>query len=270
MTFDLLERSRWSGQPIGLLRLSRGALLKLYTNGDRAVTIGADTYLPLPITRSGIRDSVERQKNVLSITLPIGTDVTAWWRPHPPSTRVGVTWLGVHKGDAGVAVEWTGRVVAPKFTDTQLILNCEQGKTSARSRGLGLRWTRGCPLPLYSQGVGLCNVDKALHAVPATLTDALGTTITAAAFGAAPLSLKGGFVTWARADGEPEFRTIMAHTGTSVVLMYGAEDLAAGLVLTAYPGCPHDPAGCASFANEDNYGGEIWMPGKTPFNGLPL
>lgn len=272
MTFDLLEKSRWGGQPIGLLMISRGSLVERYTNADREVEVGADVFLPLPITRSAIRDSAERGKGVLTLTLPVDAPCAAWWRPYPPSSRIGVTWLAKHRGSSDVVVEWTGRVIGPKFSDTLLTLSCEPTKTDARSRAMALRWQRGCPLPLYSQGVGMCNVDKALHAVPAVLTSAAGLGIQAAEFSAvAPGRLAGGFVEWTRPDGEPEVRSIMAHDGDLLLLQYGGENLAPGLAVTAYPGCPHTFAACRDlFSNEPNYGGALFMPRKSPFDGNPV
>lgn len=272
MAFDLLERSRYAGRPIGLLRLSRGNLLELYTTADREITVGADTYLPLAVSRSAIRDSVERQKSVVTLTLPVDAPCAAWWRPYPPSTIVGVSWLAKHWGSDEVAVEWSGRVVGSRFTDTQLILACEPARTNARARGLPLRWQLGCPLPLYSQGVGMCNVSKAAHALPATLTEVAGANIRAAAFATLPSGrLAGGFVEWTRADGEPEVRSIMAHDGDLVILNYGASDLGENLELTGYPGCKHNFADCRDyFENEPNYGGSVYQPVRTPFDGNPV
>jgi hypothetical protein len=271
MTFDLLEKSRWLAKPQHFLRLSRGAQLALYTNADRPVTIGADTYAPLPgLTRSAIRDSSERKKNVVTLTLPIDAPCADWWYPYPRSRIVGVTWLAKHRGDSEVIVEWVGRVSGPKRNDTNLLLNCEQSKTNAASHGLVLRWQRGCPLALYSQGLGMCNVDKSLHAVPATLTDVAGTGLQAAAFGTAPLPLQGGFFEWLDADGEPEMRSIMAHSGELIVLNYGATSLADGTEGIAYPGCPHNFESCRDlFDNEENYGGSKYMPGRSVFDGNP-
>ncbi len=270
MTFRLLELSRRKGEPIGLLRLSRGSLLALYTNIDRPLTIGAETYVPMNPSRSSIRDSHERQKGVLTITLPISAPVLSWWYPYPPSQTIGVTWLAKHRGDDEVVTEWTGRVIGPKRTDTQLILSCEQSKTNARIRGQVLRWQRGCPLALYSQGLGMCNVDKSAHAIDTTVDDISGNQVTAAAFGTAPLSLMGGFAAWTRPDGEPEFRSIMEHSGETITLQYGTDTLADGDAITVYPGCPHDWAGCGLFANQDNYGGAKYLSQKSPFDGNPL
>src|SRR5687768_12164265 len=99
MTFDLLERSRRLGRPIGLLRLNRGSLVERYARANDAVVIGADTYTPMTLERSPIRDTGERLKGIVTITLPIDAPCVDWWRPYPPSTRVEVAWLAKHAGD---------------------------------------------------------------------------------------------------------------------------------------------------------------------------
>lgn len=272
MSFNILELSRSLGRPIGLLRLSRGNVVALFTDADREIPVGDDDYLPLAISRTEIRDSSERRKNLVTVTLPLSASVTSWWRPYPPSGPVYVTWLAKHYGDDEVNVEWTGRVIGARFTDTVMEINCEPTRSNGGSRGLSLRWQKGCPLPVYSQGIGMCNADKADFAVPGVLTAAEGITIEAAAFGALPSGrLAGGFVEYTRADGETETRSIMAHGGNQIVLNYGTDQLEEGAEVTAYWGCPHNFAACRDlFANEPNYGGAIYMPTKSPFDGSPL
>lgn len=105
----------------------------------------------------------------------------------------------------------------------------------------------------------------------ATLTAISGLTLTAAAFGEFTSGrLAGGFIQWAREDGLVEFRTIRTHSGTSVVIDYGAADLAPGLVVTAFPGCAHTWDDCGNHENQSNFGGDLWMPVKNPFNGNPV
>jgi hypothetical protein len=164
-----------------------------------------------------------------------------------------------------------GRVVVPDFGDSIVTLNCEQGRTTARSRGLGLRWQRGCPLALYSQGVGMCNVDKTLHDAPATLTAINGLVLTAAEFGALPSGrLAGGFVEWTRDDGEPERRSITSHSGSDIVIQYGTDTLAVDSAVTAYWGCKHTWDDCGEFDNQPNYGGSRYMPNRSPMDGNPV
>ena len=272
MTFSVLELSRYAGQPIGLVRIARGAVVEFYTDADREIELGGDTYLPLAISRTEIRDSSERRKNMVTLTLPVDAPVAAWWRPYPPSGTVLVTWLAMHYGDTEAIVEWTDRVIGPRFTDTILELNCEPSRSGAAGRGLAMKWTRGCPVPLYSQGVGMCNVNRADHEVLAELEDVDGVVLVSPAFATFPTGrLAGGFVERMRPDGELEYRTIMSHTGDTIVLNYGMDGLAAEDLVTTLPGCKHNMADCTDyFDNRDNYAGAIFMPIKSPFDGNPI
>lgn len=266
MAFDLIERSRYLGQPIALLRLTRGSLVERYAAQDRSVTVGAETFVPLAIERSPIRDSSQAAKGVLTVTLPIDAPCVDWWRPYPPSRTVLVTWLAKHRTDPEAVIEWTGRVIGHKFTDRELVLSCEQSRSLARKRSLALRWQRVCPLALY-----MCGVDKTLHDVPTTLDAVDGVNLTAAAFaGLADGRLAGGFIEWTRPDGEPEWRSIMSHVGDTVVVNYGSDTLVEDLAVTAYKGCKHTVEDCdTEFDNLANHGGAPYKPVRSPFDGNP-
>ncbi len=269
MTFDALERSRYLGQPVRLLRLTRGNLVERYAGVDRAVVVDGDTYSPLAMTHSEIQDTSERGKNTITVTLPIDAPCISWWRPFPPSTTVLVELLSVHRGDSEVTTQWIGRVTDRKYTDSQLILRCEQSRTSSRSRGLNLCWMRGCPLAVYSQGNGLCNLNKDDFAVPFTVTSLTGLSLAAAAFSGVDLPLDGGFIEWTRPDGEPESRSIVSQSGGVIDLMYGSDMLPPGTEGIAYPGCPGDWAACTARENTKNYGGAPYLPNKNPYSGNP-
>ncbi len=283
MAFSLRELSRFGGKPIHLFRFTRRTLAWRFTSADREIELDGEVFAPAAITRSAIRDSVETTKNRVTITLPYLLDPNAGelpvtqslgdtWRPYPPSDLIRVDCMAMHYGDAVAELEWTGRVIAPKFSDTLLTLTCDPSYNSGRRAGLQLKWQRSCPLALYSQGPGMCNVDPALHAVPATITGLTGLTLTAAAFGAiAAGKLAGGYFEWVRPDGLTDFRTIMAHVGSTILLNYGASDLAAVTAGTAYPGCAHNTTACEDdFDNSDNYGGAKDLPNKKVFDGMPV
>ncbi len=105
----------------------------------------------------------------------------------------------------------------------------------------------------------------------ATLTAVTSLTLTAAEFTTyASGRLAGGFIEWVRADGATEIRTIREHTGDTIIIDYGALDLAVGLVVTAYPGCAHSWAACGEFENQSNYGGCLHMPLEDPYSGDPV
>lgn len=107
--------------------------------------------------------------------------------------------------------------------------------------------------------------------VTATLSAVSGLTLTAPAFGALPSRrLAGGFIKWQRGDGLVEFRSIKEHSGANITLDYGGLDLAVGLQVLAYPGCAHTWSDCGNHNNQGNYGGDLWMPVKSPFDGNPV
>jgi len=283
MAFDLFERSRWLGQPVHLFIFQRQGQLYRYANDSRDHPLGEQTFMAARMTRSDLRDSTESLQNNLTIRFPYllnpaSPDLPATqplgnlWRPYPPSDRVFVSCLAMHRGDDQAAIEWTGRVLYPEFTDTECTLTCEPTRSNGRRSGLPKRFQRNCWKPHYSLGDGLCNVDKDAFAVPATLTTVNGLTLTATAFGAVPggKSLVGGFVAWTRTDGTIEHRTILTHSGTNITINYGGAELTPGRAVTAYPGCAHNWAACVSFGNEDNYGGALYLPVKNPMGGMPV
>lgn len=272
MAFSLRELSLFQGEPIGLFRFARGNLVWRYTTAEAPVQLGDELFeAPGGISRSAIQDSSQRAKNRLTITLPIDLPVASNWTPFPTAQRVLVTCLSLHRGDTDFAVEWTGRVVSPKFYDTWLELVCEPSRSITKSRGSNLRWQRGCPLPLYSKGVGMCNLDEEEHKVVGTVSQVVGLQITAPEFATVPTGrLAGGFIRWTRPDGELDFRTIMAHLGDTIIVDFGTDSLPEDAEVEAFPGCAHTWEDCGYYDNQDNYGGVLTIPVKSPHDGNPV
>lgn len=272
MTSDARERSLFGGQPIHLFRFQRGNLFWRYTTHVRPYDLVGETFdAPGGVSRGEIQDSSERAKNRLSITLPIDLDVVGNWLPFPSSQRVLVTCLAVHAGEDDPVVEWTGRVVAPKFRDTTVELVCEPTRSIARTKGASPKFQIGCPHVVYSVGIGKCNLDPAAHTYAATLTSVSGVMLVSPNFEAAPeFSLAGGALSWTRPDGEPELRTIMAHFGDTIVIDYPSDQLADGTDVAALRGCAHTWDACVALGNEPNYGGELNIPVRSPHDGNPV
>lgn len=229
MAFDLFERSRWGGKPVQLFIFQRQGMLWRFANSERDEELGGETFLGRSqITRGPLRDSTESLKNSLTITLPYLIDPTSdefpitqelgnQWRPYPPSDRVYVSCLSMHRGDDVAAIEWTGRVVSPKFTGTTLELTCEPTRSNGRRTGVQKRFQRDCWKTLYSLGLGMCNLDPEPVAVPGTLEAVAGATVTAEGFAAAPRSLAGGMLTWTVEDVDYE-AAIIGHDGATLTL----------------------------------------------------
>ena len=276
MSFEALEIGRFTGRPLRLFVFQRQALIWRYCTGDRNVVIGGNTYFAEAIDRSEIRQTAERAKDDLTITMPYLRDPGAPafpatqalgdnWHPYIPHDTIAVTCLAAHYGDTGApAVEWSGIVTQPAFTDTELTLTCTPGPAIARARNQGPKFQRACWKTVYSTGLRGCNLALGAFEVADTLSAVAGLNVTAAGFATAPLALDGGWLEWTRGDGLVERRSIMAHSGDTVTLLYGAAALAAGLAVTARPGCPRTWAACEARGNTINYGGSVYKPGKDP------
>jgi hypothetical protein len=271
--FEVTEIGWRTRKPVALFKFVRAATVWAYTTADRPQDVGGVTYLPAAVKRSAIKAGAERRKNTITVTVPRDLDVLANWRPVMPRDRVALTILVKHAGDDDFAVDWTGRVLAPRFNGSTVDLTCDPGIGRARIAGLSRCWQRNCGLALFSQGRGMCNVDRTAHAVPASplLVDAV--TLSAGAFDALPSGrLAGGFIEYARAtDGVIEYRTIMSHAGNTIGIDYPLADAPSPLVLTAYPGCRQNWDDCNDyFHNGDNYGGDPNLPQRNPHDGQPV
>jgi hypothetical protein len=269
---DTFELSRFLGRPVRLFRFERQGLVWRFCNAPKNLTIGGFTYIAAQIDRSEIRQTVERAKDKITVTFPYLRDPGASefpttqafgdnWFPYPPSDGVRVICMTTHIGDTNPPkVEWTGIVTQPQFTDVELTLTCEPGTATARTVNQGPKWQKGCWKTVYSTGPRGCGLDPDAFAVTAAIDSVDGLTLTADAFGTAPLPLAGGWIEWTRSDGLVERRSIRSHSGTSIVVWYGATDFAGGLSVVARPSCEQTWDACAArFADPENhYGGAIY------------
>lgn len=276
MGFDSIELSRFLGRPLRLFVFMRQGLTWRFCSGDRDQVIDGNTYLAAQIDRSEIQQTVERAKDKIKITLaylrnpnapefPVTQSLGDNWTPYAPSDTVRVICMAAHVGDTDPPkIEWMGEVTQPEFTDVELTLTCEPGPSTDRARNQGPKWQIGCWKTVYSTGPRGCQLDPDAFKVDATLTAVTGLTLTAAEFASAPLTLAGGWVEWTRTDGLVERRSIISHSGTSIVPLFGAADLAPGLAVVARPHCEQTWAACDARSNTINYGGAIYEPVKDP------
>lgn len=280
MTFEAYETSARGGKPTHLFVITRQNLVWRFAAADRDITIDGKTYQAAPISRSNIKQTLEKPQQNITITMPYMLDPNAAehpvtqaigdiWHPYIPSDVVSVVCMATHVSDPDqeIRVEWIGEVQQPKYDTGKLELTCVPPGQISKARYQGPKWSRTCQKSVYSTGLRGCNLVPDTVQVTGTVTAVSGVTVTAPEFSASSLSLAGGYLVWTRQDGIVERRTIMAHAGDTITLLYGAADLDVGLDVTALPGCEHTWAACVARGNTDNYGGALFMPVKNPYDG---
>lgn len=272
MSYDTREKSWETGAPLEFYDFVRGTTHWRYNTSDRELPLLGNVYSPAPISRERIQQGAERNKLTLSVTVPRGLLVSELWHPYPSSAPVGLTIYGAHLGESETVVVWVGRVTASKYHPDRVLLLCEPSTTLARKSGQAQCWQRGCMHVLYKQGDGLCNADRDAFAVPAEVTSVVANVVQAPEFASvAGGRLAGGYIEWTAPDGERERRSINAHNGSSITLFYGTTKLPVGTNVVAYPGCKHTWDDCEGFfSNGENYGGDLYSPERSPFNGNPV
>ncbi|MEN5208030.1 phage BR0599 family protein [Stenotrophomonas terrae] len=277
-----MQPNRFGRKRVHLFVFSRQNLVWRYCTADRALVVDGKVYTSAQIERGDIKQTAERAKDKLSIkcaylldpsaleypsTQPLGDN----WFPTIPSDPVTVVCLGYDAGEGNApTVEWMGEVTQPKFTDTELELLCEPTNGLGRARGQGMKWQRTCGKTPYSTGIRGCNLDAALYEVNGVVTSVTTAGITVAEFASAPFPLGGGYITWARPNGIIERRSITGHAGDTVALMFGADGLAVGAVVSSWPTCPRTWSACLARDNTLNYGGSIYKPVKNPLDGVSM
>lgn len=280
--FETFELSRFAARPVHYFLFSLQGKTWRFNSTDRDIVLNGNTYVGGQMQRSEIKVTSERAKDKLTITLAYLRDPNApafpstqplgdLWHPYIPSDTVYVTCMSGQYGDTDPpSVEWMGQVTQPVYGDVELQLTCTPTSDLDLAVNQGARWQVACWKSPYSTGLRGCNMLPDDFEVPATLTAVDGLRVTAAAFGAAPLSLAGASLRWVRADGIVERRSVMDQAGSVLTLLYGAADLAPGLNVVVRPGCPRTWAACLARNNTDHYGGAIYKPVDNPMNGVSM
>ncbi|QXV73589.1 putative tail assembly protein [Rhizobium phage RHph_X2_30] len=270
MTFDVNERSSYSGMPVALYDFVFGTAEWFYTSDEEAITLGGDTYQPIAISDTGPKQSGDATSDEMIITLPKTVPVAVMLNGQPPSETIWVNIRHYHHGDDGAPIIWSGYIDSRKQVSTNSVeISCKMLTAGFDRNGLRLTFVRQCPHALYDQG---CKVNKDLFAVTFQVDSLNGNTIFSDVIGTlADGYFSNGFFTWTRFTGAVERRGIEEHVGDHFTILGTSAGIAVGDWITAYPGCARTRTDCINkFNNLSNYGGFPHLPGKSPFQGDPV
>lgn len=265
--FNSIETSRSRGAPNTLYKFTYLNRKFTYTDAEEPITFLGDSYVPIPVNRSGIATSGTLDKSTLTILLPDDNAVAELFRVFPPSDIVSVTVFQAHPDYAiDFKAVWTGRVLSCARAGHTATLTAEPVSTSMKRPALRRRFQYGCPHPLYGTQCKLNRNDFTVTTTVASLTGASLTLPSGWNGTFDKANFVDGIVEWAPTGGQTQLRSILqVNAGTDTILITGQiAGLTAGETVKISLGCNHQMSGCNSFNNILNYGGQPDIPLKNP------
>lgn len=269
MTYKAIETSIDSGAPVELYEFILQPLSWKYTNYVEDIFHSAVNYVSANIKRSKISQSDEINRSEILITAPRDFEPANRFRVLPSSEPMIVRIYSKHHTDAERILIWQGRVMAASWSGPLVDITCEPVFSSLRRPGFRRYYTYICAHSLYGPK---CRVVSETYRVVGNVISKEGSQLEVqVAAQKADGFYSGGFIAYLTPEGLIEQRSIISHTGTSVVLSTDALDLVGGMAISLFPGCNHTIPTCgAKFKNTNNYGGFPYIPTGSPFSGKTL
>lgn len=265
MSYNLIEISKHDSHVFELYKITRNGFTWYYTSADEDYVYEGNTYISTPITSPDREQSLEQERNQITIRMPADLDFVRDYIGSPPTVVTTIVILNGHIGDSEILPVMTARLVNVNFTDQEAELRVESLATSLKRPCLRFNYQRNCPHDHYERG---CNLNKEDYAALSAVTVTTSTVLSSAVAATKPDGYyTGGVVSWDN-SGIVTNRFILDHTGSALTIELPFTGLPNGTVLTLYPGCDRTLTTChEKFANEDNYGGQPFYPDKNPFTG---
>lgn len=268
MSYESLERSWHSGQPVEIYRFYYGEQEWNYSSGPTVEHEGV-TYEAFPIGRTEITQTKEIHKAPIEVIMPRNSPLSSLYLTGHPERIVSLTIFRAHMGELyDYYTYWKGRVVSVSWPDAATAsFSCESVFTSLKRPGLRAKYQRMCRHALYSQQ---CGVDMGDYAVPATIywidEETKKNLEVGDISGFEYDWFNGGFLETPSGG----FLSIAEHSGSYIKLAFPC-NLEEYSDIVLFPGCTRQREMCKNrYDNLLNFGGFPWIPSRNPFDGRSM
>lgn len=263
MSFDSLETSLSSSQPVELYDFTYQGLHLYFTSTDIDKTVAGIAYKASHLQRSKLTDSGDISKSTLNIVAEEDFAVSGLFEEFPPDDVVGLV-LSRMQSDGTIETFWLGRVVNVAWPSNTSTLRCESIFSTLKQPGLRRPYGRNCPYTLYDED---CQLHIADFQSTLAVTSQTGNILTIAdAALQADGFFAGGRVYWEASPGFFVKRGIVNHTADQIEITHQMPGISGGANVVIAPGCAKDFLTCdEKFANAINFGGDPNMQQKNPF-----
>lgn len=204
-----------------------------YTSGDVTITYDGNDYVPATLERSESAYDSKLEAVSMEIQAAYVTDFILEYIAVNP---VEVLWISVVKlhrdqDPLEVSVVFVGQIKDVSFKGLQAKVNCVGFESFLKKAVPRWRYQLTCNHVLFNEQCSLIKEDYKIEAV--VTLDSTKTVVSSAAFA---LQDDGYFIGGELVFGV-ESRTITAHVGTNVTLIYRMKELEDSDTVEAYPGC---------------------------------
>jgi uncharacterized phage protein (TIGR02218 family) len=250
-------------KPVELYKIWRmdEAVFWYYTSGDVSVTFDGQTYTPATLKRSQSKYDSQLEVTTMDITAGYLNDPATDFLSVNP---VDILWIQVMKlhreqDPLEADVVFIGQIKDVNFKGVQANIKCVGFEHFLKKTIPGWRYQINCNHQVFNAN---CGLTAAIYKTTETISlDATGTILTGTAFG---LEDDGYFI-----GGEVKFgvesRTIVAHSGTTITIMYKMTELEDSDEVDAYPGCDGRPETCRDkYDNITHFLGFPFIPIENP------
>lgn len=275
MTFAAYENTIASSRPVELYEFNFGTNYYRYTSGAQWITKDGADFEPVAISRGEISSTIENSQSMLPISIPHTLPVAELFRVQPPSAVVtlSVFALQLDDPDNQFITIWLGRVLNAAWRGNKVDVSGEPIDTSLNRNGLRRHYQTACPYTLFGPGCKLNAADwREVVAAGGYSVSGVNVTVPAlAAFSAKYFA--GGYMEYQNvATGGLEVKAIRWSESGVLALATPPLYLNSAPEIFVYPGCNHTTGagGCAKFSNNINFGGQPYIPTKSPFGGAQL
>ena len=266
-SFDTLERSIESSEPIEVYEFLLGTTPFRFTTSEDEITFDSNDYTPESISRNSIAQGKDERQRLLQVTMPLTNSYASKYIGIPPGERASLTVTRLQRNEVPAfdnpRLMFDGFVQSVRFPDNRSAILGVQSLEAATSQIMPRFTFQGlCNHFLYDSQ---CAVDPLGFRISGALvTGVSGKVITVTGAAASGLDFTGGFVT---PNGVSDFRMVTSQSGDDLTLLLPFSVNVLSLTVDVFAGCNREIDGdCLNvFDNVAEFGGFAFIPLKNPF-----
>lgn len=250
-------------KPVEIYKIWRmdEAVFWYYTSGDVSVTYDGHEYVPATLKRGQSKYDSQLDVTTMSITASYLNDPAKDFLSVNPLDIMWIQIMKLHREQSPLEADvvFIGQIKDVSFKGVKSNIKCVGFEHFLKKTIPTWRYQLTCNHQVFDTN---CSLTASTYKTTETITlDTTGTILTGTAFGT---KTDGYFI-----GGEVKFgvesRTIVAHAGTSVTIMYKMTELKTADSVDAYPGCDGRPETCRDkYDNITRFLGFPFIPEENP------